>query len=235
MKNPPWSTDELIVTLDFYIRHSPNIPQKTSEEIKSLSNFLNKLQVKTGVIGNKTFRNNNGVYMKLMNFKRLDPNYHGKGLERGSKGDEQVWNRYSSDLNELDKISKKIRLFVDSDISLTTREEDLEEEGEEGRVLTVIHKKHERDPKLVRNKKRKVLQEKGYLSCEICEFDFSKVYGDRGDGFIECHHNLPVSELEPGMKTKLSDLSLVCSNCHRIIHRKKPWFTLRQLREIYNP
>ena len=36
MKNPPWSTDELIVTLDFYIRHSPNIPRKTSEEIKSL-------------------------------------------------------------------------------------------------------------------------------------------------------------------------------------------------------
>ena len=53
MKNPPWSTDELIVTLDFYIRHSPNIPRKTSEEIKSLSNFLNKLQVKTGVIGDK--------------------------------------------------------------------------------------------------------------------------------------------------------------------------------------
>ena len=58
--------------------------------------------------------------------------------------------------------------------------------------------------------------------------------GDRGKNYIECHHNTPVSGLNEGDVTKLSDLTLLCSNCHRIIHRKKPWLTIDELREIFN-
>jgi 5-methylcytosine-specific restriction enzyme A len=96
VKNPSWSRDELIVTLDFYLLHTPSIPGKTSKELISLSRFLNKLRVKVGVEGGDDFRNPNGVYMKLMNFRRFDPNYSGKGLERGGKEDEVVWNLYAN-------------------------------------------------------------------------------------------------------------------------------------------
>ena len=29
------------------------------------------------------------------------------------------------------------------------------------------------------------------------------------------------------------DLSLLCSNCHRMIHRKKKWLTIDELKNIY--
>jgi len=60
-------------------------------------------------------------------------------------------------------------------------------------------------------------------------------YGDHGDGFIECHHTKPVSELQVGEKTKLSDLALVCSNCHRMIHRKRPWLSVDGIRTLLSP
>ena len=230
-RNPPWSRDELIVTLDFYLRRSPNIPAKTSRDISELSDFLNRLQSKVGGELPDKFRNINGVYMKLMNFRRFDPDYEGTGLARGNKDEEVVWNLYASNPTELHKVVEKIHSFVTSDIPLPPKEiigDD--EEGEEGQVLTRTHRYRERDAKLIRRKKEKILQEKDGLSCEACGFDFEAKYGTHGDGFIECHHTKPISELEAGQKTKLSDLALVCSNCHRMIHRKKPWLAIPELK-----
>ena len=79
------------MTLDFYLLHNPSIPDKRSSEILELSDFLNRLQMKLGGEAGDKFRNPNGVYMKLMNFRRFDPSYEGKGLERGGKDDEVVW------------------------------------------------------------------------------------------------------------------------------------------------
>ena len=62
-----------------------------------------------------------------------------------------------------------------------------------------------------------------------CGFDFHKTYGDLSEGFIECHQNKPVSEMIPREKTTLDDLPLVCSNCHRMIHRQKPWLSVEEL------
>ena len=81
-------------------------------------------------------------------------------------------------------------------------------------------------------KKERVLKENETLSCEVCGFDFVEVYGDHGYGFIECHHTKPVSELMVGERTKISDLSLVCSNCHRMIHKKRPWLSVKELKDV---
>ncbi len=46
----------------------------------------------------ESFRNASGVYMKLMNFRRLDPEYTAggrMGLTRGAKGDEEVWREFA--------------------------------------------------------------------------------------------------------------------------------------------
>lgn len=59
-----------------------------------------------------------------------------------------------------------------------------------------------------------------------------RTYGEVGKDFIECHHTVPVSELTEGMKTKLSDMALVCSNCHRMLHRKRPWLRLSDLKAL---
>ena len=233
-RNPPWSRDELIVALDFYRQHSPSIPSKTSDEVVELSAVLNRLREHVGGVGDEKFRNPNGVYMKLMNFRRFDPDYEGAGLQRGGKEDEVVWNLYASAPENLSKVSESIRSFVNLENvgPIGEPENDDEEEGEEGKLLTRIHRVRERSSTLVERKKESVLKRLGALACEVCDFDFSEAYGTYGEGFIECHHKKPISEMMPGDRTRLQDLALVCSNCHRMIHRRRPWLTIDQLSKL---
>lgn len=58
------------------------------------------------------------------------------------------------------------------------------------------------------------------------------MYGGLGQGYIECHHKTPISQMSPGQKTKLSDLALVCANCHRMLHRGGERMTVEELRRI---
>ena len=234
-RNETWTRDELIVALEFYLRHPHAIPSKSSPEIADLSAVLNELKRKVGGEFSSTFRNTNGVYMKLMNFRRFDPGYTGKGLQRGGKDEEVVWRLYANNRDELSRVANAIRSFAISDVLTPpiseTTEPDLVE-AEEGRLLSRLHLFRERDARIVNKKKAEVVAQHGKLICSVCSFDFSQVYGERGDGFIECHHSKPISSLVAGQKTKLSDLELVCSNCHRMIHRKKPWLTISELRSL---
>ena len=235
MRNPPWTRDELIIALEFYLDpdHDP-IPGKPSQEIAALSDLLNRLWAKMGRVSSDTFRNRSSVYMKLMNFRAIDPTHPGKGLERGNQDERVVWDRYASNRAELQRVSKAIRALVSSDESLSPQEVTAsdEEEGEEGQLLTGLHRYWERNTKLVKRKKKKVLEERQALICEACGFDFQTVYGDRGHGFIECHHTKPLSELKIGVTTKLAELALVCSNCHRMIHKQRPWLSVDELRQL---
>ena len=102
----------------------------------------------------------------------------------------------------------------------------------EGKASYRKHRLIERNPTLI--KKAKALFAKknsGELFCEVCGFNFVTFYGERGLGFIEGHHKKPVSEMSEGMKTSVEDIVMVCSNCHRMIHRK-PNITLEELKEL---
>jgi hypothetical protein len=123
-------------------------------------------------------------------------------------------------------ISIKKGFVFDSDYT------DEDWESSEGAVVYRSHKSYERDPQLAKKKKELFYAEHGRVFCEGCGFDFESKYGERGAGYIECHHITPVSQLKEGEVTKLSDLALVCSNCHRMIHRKSPWLTMAELKEI---
>jgi len=71
--------------------------------------------------------------------------------------------------------------------------------------------------------------------CEACGFDFVKTYGEIGKGYIEAHHTDELS-LRGGENaiTKVSDLTMLCSNCHRMIHRRKPCYSVDELIAIMN-
>jgi 5-methylcytosine-specific restriction enzyme A len=70
-------------------------------------------------------------------------------------------------------------------------------------------------------------------ACQVCGFDFGKVYGPVGEGYIHVHHLTPVSVLGPGyMVDPINDLTPVCPNCHAMIHRSDPPYTLDQMREL---
>jgi len=110
---------------------------------------------------------------------------------------------------------------------------DFEElEFPEGKEIWLIHRSHERHPSLPRLVKAAVLARGEAIVCAVCNFSFLEKYGELGRDFIECHHTVPVSELTAGMRTKLSDVVLVCSNCHRMLHRRRPWLTISQLNAL---
>jgi len=234
-RNPPWNRDEHIVALDFYLRFAPNLPDKNSSEVKELSEQLNALHSISENARYEKFRNPNGVYMKLMNLKRFDPSYSGVGLAHGNKDEEVVWQLYGERRKELSELAAVIlsntKELTKHPVSLPLPIDD-EEEADESKIQKRLHLSRERNATLKRKKKESFFEQYSRIYCEACGFDFGRVYGERGKDFIECHHTKPVSELKANEKTKLSDLVLLCSNCHRIIHHRRPWLSVSELREL---
>lgn len=237
-RNPPWSRDELILALGLYLRHRASPPGKNSPEVAELSAFLNMMGQALGLAEADTYRNANGVYMKMMNFRRFDAEYTrgGRvGLTRGNKDEEAVWGDFSDDPARLSAVAAAIRSAIEqhrSDRALDGADEPDIQEAEEGRVLTRLHRMRERSKKLVESKKKAALKQHGRLFCEACGFDFSRTYGPQGKGLIDVHHTKPVHTLSEGEITKLEDLALLCANCHRVVHSSRQWLTVEQVRDL---
>jgi 5-methylcytosine-specific restriction protein A len=185
----------LIVALNVYLQNRPTLPGHRSQEIADLSRTLKRLGERLfqseGRSG--TFRNENGVYMKLMNFRRLDPEYTArgrKGLSRGAKAEEDVWLEFANDPIRCKRAADAVVASL-SDPETVAKWLDLGadlQEAPEGRLLTRTHLARERDRGLVEAKRRQVLERQGKLKCEACAFEFGTFYGERGELFIECHH-----------------------------------------------
>lgn len=236
-RNPNWARDELILALDLYFRVNPLHSSKRHPAIVQLSQLLNKLPIHAKPDHGRSFRNPDGVYMKLCNFLRFDPDYEGTGLRAGAKLDEEVWNEFCRDPEHLSKIANVIRRNYHYLTPAKSTAEEAKSIGEdedfpEGRVVARLHRYRERNYRLVKDKKSKVLQDSGSLNCEVCSFDFAAFYGKMGYGFAECHHNKPLSELDEGARVRLEDLAIVCANCHRMLHRTRPWLAVQELRHL---
>jgi len=234
-KNPAWSRDELILALDLYRTNPKSPPGKASAVVKALSDLLNKMQRLSGHPVSDKFRNANGVYLKMMNFRALDPAFikQGKvGMKAGGALEKVVWAEYHNRWDALAEDAKAIRDTVESADETAVSKLPVSDpyEGEEGGVIMRLHKRYERDPKIIA-KKRKAAIEAECLKCEVCEFDFEKEYGELGRGYAEVHHIKPVHTLIAGTKTKLSDLAILCANCHRMAHRTRSSTSLKQIHE----
>ena len=87
----------------------------------------------------------------------------------------------------------------------------------EGRIVERYVTKYERNPK----NRATAIRIHGY-SCAACGFNFSEVYGELGRDFIEVHHIKPLYSLEEEVIINPeTDLVCLCSNCHRMIHKKR--------------
>lgn len=112
----------------------------------------------------------------------------------------------------------------------TVVSEDDESAFPEGVAAYKLHRRFERDGEFSRRVKQARLKALGKLACEVCRFDFARVYGVWGLGYIEAHHRVPVHKLDGKSSTRAEDLALVCSNCHRMLHRSNPQITVEELR-----
>ena len=225
-----WLRDELLLALDLYRRGGRN-PSKT--EVQKVSALLRAIPIEQDLAADAKFRNPAAVYLKVSNFVAIDPAAETAGMSRGGRGDQEVWDEFAADPDRTAAVATAIRANL---AALTPEEANAADDdiadAPEDRLLTRVHLVRERSHKLVKTKKERVLAEHSALACEACGFDFHAFYGELGAGFAECHHTVAVSKLKQGSRTKLTDLALVCSNCHRMIHRRAPWLTIQQLRVL---
>lgn len=130
-----------------------------------------------------------------------------------------------------------LNYFKYNNFGKTRNESALKEEIEtvvkakEGRKIQIYTYKYERKTEL-RNEAIKIHG----LTCKACGFNFEDYYGEVGKDFIEIHHIKPLHSYDEEIDIIPEyDLVPVCSNCHRMIHRKKDnILSIDQLKSILN-
>ena len=102
--------------------------------------------------------------------------------------------------------------------------------AQEGSKVLRTHFIKERDPSLRAAKRRTFLKEHGLLFCQACgikQTDFPK---ELGSACFEIHHLLPIGKRDGQESTRLSDLAIVCANCHRMIHSEQVMLSLEEIK-----
>ncbi|MCF4122178.1 HNH endonuclease [Antribacter sp. KLBMP9083] len=223
---PDWSTDELMLALDLYLRANG---KATAQAVADLSAELRSLRIfPDEVRSNDRFRNPSGVTLKLYNFSSIDPAHAGQGMAHGGAGDVRVWEAWAHRPDELREAVALIRAYGATDDAPEATGEEEEYGATEGRILYREHRRYERDRNLVARKKQAVLKKAGSLACEVCDFESSETYDV--EGVIDVHHVVPLHKIGVSVTT-LNDLALVCPTCHRVLHKHRPIITPAELRE----
>jgi len=179
-----------------------------------------------GVVGDSIIdpdSEENNLYCEILDYHEFDEaipiNINGEYLEEIPKSKRFNYWRFG-----VREISKKIYEQILKHASLKEHLIQLPKEYGELESFDVVegNKKkrytsyYERNP-FYRNK---AIEIHG-LSCMACGFNFEKVYGSFGRGFIHVHHNKPVSESGPTRINPRTDMSVLCPNCHAMVHRNK--------------
>jgi predicted HNH restriction endonuclease len=99
----------------------------------------------------------------------------------------------------------------------------------EGQEKYRLHRYKERNRKLVDLAKERHRSDDPKMKCQVCKFSFADRYGKLGADYIEAHHVFPISALTKETPIRFEDLAMVCSNCHRMLHRRRPWLSIQDL------
>ena len=95
----------------------------------------------------------------------------------------------------------------------------------EGKAKTVTTKTYDRSPQA----RRACIEHYGY-DCVVCKFNFEKVYGEVGRGYVEVHHLHQIADIgEEYAIDPVKDLRPVCANCHRMLHKRRPPLAIEEL------
>jgi 5-methylcytosine-specific restriction enzyme A len=228
---PNWVRDEVILALDLYLRRRTRLPGKQNPEVVELSALLRRLPVHSGRVMAANFRNPESVAFKIQNLASLDPSHPGAGFDRRGKVTEAVWNELGAQPDKVAALAAAIRAAANAPEDVASPEPDEDDvEAQEGKLLYRLHRRRERSGRLIDRVKDRA-RAAGEMHCRICGFDFGRTYGALGEGFIEAHHVVPLSAAAE-RRTRAEDLILVCSNCHSMLHRKRPWGMPDELRAI---
>jgi len=70
-------------------------------------------------------------------------------------------------------------------------------------------------------------------SCVVCGFNFEARYGTAAAGYIQVHHVVPLATIAKEYRLDpIADLRPVCPNCHAMIHRREPPFSIEDVKQM---
>lgn len=232
--NPAWSYDEAVLALACYLQ------LKASRELIGIEHPLvvrlsDELRQRAGLQArlSRSFRNPSGVTRHLRAFDHLD---------RGKQAPvaavlRRVWRDYVDGIIDPAARAEVIRgtrpvVAGATPVEELATQDESEETWPEGAAVQRTHMIRERDRRRARLAKERYQKKHGCLRCEACGFCFEDCYGPAGAGLIECHHDRPLASLQPGEKVNSRDLRLLCANCHRLIHHRRPWLRVSELKAL---
>jgi 5-methylcytosine-specific restriction protein A len=225
LPNPEWTRDELILACEAVEANGWQRLDINDERVRVLSHLLQSPAIHRGR-RNPEFRNPAGVALKT------------RSLATPGQGHlcDEIRGEFLADPVGMRALAGRTRELLQTPdgtyVGPDPADLDIDEIGaREGGVALRAHLRRERDPRLRRLKIAEAKRGGEPIACEACGFDFGRVYGDRGRDYIECHHRTPL-HVTGETDTRLSDLALICSNCHRMVHRTHPWLTVEALRVL---
>ncbi|TDC56215.1 HNH endonuclease [Actinomadura sp. KC345] len=240
MRSPDWTWDELILACALVYENNWKEIKKDDSRALELSDLLQLLPIHPLGTRTEDFRNPSSIQRKTADIATAHPSYSGRTTKGGWLTQETV-SAFIERPQEMLAAAQRIReILASGDPDLMEAIDphptgDPNPSADEGRVLERFHRYRERDPKLRKRKIEATLKAGLPLACEVCDFNFAEKFGKHGQGYIEVHHIIPLHEIGPSI-TELKDLALLCSNCHRMSHRRldktRTWPSPQELREI---
>jgi 5-methylcytosine-specific restriction protein A len=129
----------------------------------------------------------------------------------------EIFEKYLKKLDVAENYKYKIAEELDPNVSFA-----------EGKTKKIIVNSYERN--IVARKK--CIEHYGSI-CQICNFNFKDMYGTLGEDFIHVHHKINISSIGNEYSVNpIDDLIPVCPNCHAMLHKKNPAYTIEELRKV---
>ena len=130
-------------------------------------------------------------------------------------------------LNENELHDKVSNIISEIPIDLTETEVEYNDILWEGRRVEVQVSKYERN-----SYARKACIKHHGLKCKCCLYDMSELYGEIASGIIEVHHVTPISRVGENYQIDpINDLVPLCPNCHRVVHKRNPPFSIEEVKQ----
>lgn len=232
--NPKWIRDEELLLVDLYLASRGKIPGPEDPRVIELSTLLAQSPWHSMSSRVSTFRNPDGIVLKLQNLKSIDT---GHGMPNSSMIDRQVLNEFVEQPEQLSGIAASIRKGIQlaQPLAIISADLALDVVFTEGRLLTALHLRRERDPRLRKGLLRK-RQDSNCCFCELCGLSFEAVDPIHRMSAFEVHHLLPLSVSGLTRRTTHHELALLCAVCHRLIHSAIAanccWLSIDQAKSI---
>ncbi len=182
--------------------------------------------------GQKFTRTNNAATTKYY-LENISKDYGKNKLANALSALEQHIKYYedlqNTTMHKIRKISEEFKSKVDF-ISGIVYSDEISGNLTEGTKKQITVNAYERNSQA----RQKCIEHYG-SKCTICSFDFEKTYGEIGHNFIHVHHLKPLSEIDEKYEIDpIKDLRPVCPNCHAMLHKRKPPYSIDELKDITN-